>query len=138
MPKSGLLLSWFSPKDSLQKSRWQFLHFCSFHSRCRILLKSGDDRGPGRPLLGDIFCILAAGFSWKVAMTWILDDHCSDTCFAFSLQDSLEKSRSNFSSKHPVLSSVWSKVLLYHQELHTFSKMSHASIKMTVANPIKI
>ena len=39
------------------------------------------------------FFILAAGFSRKVAMTGVLDDHCSETFFAFSLQDSLEKSR---------------------------------------------
>ena len=33
-------------------------------------------------------------------MTGILDDHCSDTYFAFSLQDSLGKSRRKFPQKH--------------------------------------
>ena len=45
-----------------------------------------------------MFCIfavfiLAQGFSWKVAMTGVLDEHGSDTCFAFSHKDSLEKWR---------------------------------------------
>ena len=60
--KMALLLLWFPCKDSHQKLTCHFLHFCSSYSRTTILLKSGDDRPPGRPLFGDIFCTLAAGF----------------------------------------------------------------------------
>ena len=130
--KVGLLLLWVSSKDSLQKSRCQFLHFCSFHFRTRILCKSGDDRGPGRPLAGYIFCILAQGFSSKVAMTGKLDDRCSDALFAFSHRDSLQKSRSKFSSKHDALSWCLYNMLLPPKDFHTFYKTSHVRIIMTV------
>ena len=89
----GCLLLWFPSRDSHQKLTCHFFKFCSSYSRCRILLKSGDDRPPGRPLFGDMFCTLAAGFSWKVAMTGVHEDLRSDAYFAFSLQDSLAKSR---------------------------------------------
>ena len=39
------------------------------------------------------FLILAQGFSVKVAMTGVLDDHCSETYFVFSHKESLEKRR---------------------------------------------
>ena len=139
--------------------RPQRLFFVRRGSRLRLLCKSQDGSlcifpvfvlaqglsgkvamtgGPGRPLLGYIFCILAQGFCWKVARAGIIDDRCSDAFSALSQKDSLEKSRSNFSSKHTVLSSVLKQLLWFPKELHTLSKMSQASIKMTVANPIKI
>ena len=67
-------------------------------------------------------------------MTGILDDHCSDTYFAFSLQDSLEKSRRQFLQKHDVCSAVFKRLSFFPKELHTFSKMSHVSTKLRVVN----
>ena len=131
------LLAWLSPNDSLQKSRWQFMRFWRFCSRTRNLCKSGDDTGPGRPLLGYMFCFLVQGFCWNVAMTGILDDRCSDAFSVLAHKDCLEKSRSKFSSKPTVLSSALKQLLLFPEECYTLSKMSHASIKVMVANPNK-
>ena len=60
--------------------------FCCRGFRLRILYKN----------LDGIFCIfavfiLAQGFSWKVAMTGVLGDHCSDAIFAFWHEGSPEK-----------------------------------------------
>ena len=37
--------------------------------------------------------MFAQGFPWKVAMTVVMDDHCSERSFAFSQRDFLKKSR---------------------------------------------
>ena len=58
--------------------------------------------------------------------------------FSFSLQDSLEKSRRKFPQKHDVCSAVFKRLSFFPKELHTFSKVSHVSIKLRVVNFMKI
>ena len=61
-------------------------------------------------------------------------DLCSDTAFAFSQKDSLEKSRWKSSLNHDAVSSALRQLSLFPKESHMFSKMSHASIRMTAVN----
>ena len=138
----------FKCKQNDYAANWAF---CCRGSRLRILSKSQDSS----------FCIfavliLAQGFSWKVAMTGVLDDHCSDTFSAFSHRDSLEKSRWQGSStivarmhflhsrtrillKSRDRSSLQSllyfhrclsKLSLSPEDSHTFYKTSHVRIVM--------
>ena len=73
----------------MQGKRWPAqTAFCCCGFRLRILYKSQD-----ASFCVFVIFILVQGFSVKVAMTGVLGDHCSETFFAFSLPDSLEKSR---------------------------------------------
>ena len=92
-------VGWLSPGDfhtfykKVTFKRKEYHHtaicaFCCCGFRLRILYKSQDVN----------FCIFAVfifaqGFSAKVAMTGVLDDHWPDTFFAFSHRDSLQKWR---------------------------------------------
>ena len=129
--------------------------FCCRGFRLRILTKSWHVS-----FFNFAVFVFAQGFSWKVAMTGLLDDHCSETFFAFSHKDSLEKSRwqgcikilakmhilhsrtrilfksrEGWSFKKAMCASPALKdISFFPQELHTFLKMSHVSIKTTVVN----
>ena len=80
----------FSHKDSLEKwwcqgswttiARRHFLHF-----RTIILFKSRHDRGSRRSLLWCIFCILAQGFSAKVATEVPFKASCAFICLKKSV-----------------------------------------------------
>ena len=67
-------------------------------------------------------------------MTGMHRDLCSDAVFALLRKDSLDKSRRKSSLNHDAFSPALRQLSLFPKEAHMFSKMSHASIRMTAVN----
>ena len=71
-----------------------------FYFRTRILFQSGDDRGPGWPLLGDIFCISQKNFSDKSRRQGCTKIFAKIHVFCIIAGDSLDKWRRELPFNH--------------------------------------
>ena len=110
-------------------------HF--LYSRTRILFKSRHDRGPRRSLLRYMFCILAQGFSIKVAIKALAKAYCTcisvDKTFIISFgithifEDESCEPQDDCCALHE-------HVIISQGITHIYSKMSRFSLKMTVLN----